>query len=568
MLSNHRGITTSSSIGTIVDSLIHRRITSTVTFTPAQGGGKSGMAPCDHLFVLRAIINISITQKRATFLTFFDISKAYDRVDNEDLLVTMWDKGLKGKAWRILRKLNVDLSSIVKTRFGDTKEFNMEIGGKQGSKLTGCMFAKMVDLLAEEFLSTKEGFYISEDLIIAFLLWVDDIVSCIEGTENLKKALEKINEFAVKHKIKWSNEKCNVMKIGKHDDEDTEWKVGEMTIQETSKYKYLGDIITNDGKNTENLKARKTKLQGTTININTIASSEILNKIETTVLLELHEKINVSSLLTNAESWTLSKGDEKELEKTEIMAIKHLFNLPTHIPSVAILYTFGIKYTTQRVHQMQLFYLHKVLHKGDIDWTRPTLNALKELNTGWYKHIQSVLKMYELPTDFDTIRLLSVGEWIYNVKKGIESKHKEKLLDDCHKMVDGEKIKKTKTSTIVDNINNDYVRKPLNEIKNLSKNETRTLMMARYGMLQCGKNYGGSMQNLCPDCNCLDDENHRLNFCPKWSENNQINTCDKVSFEFIYSNDENVLKTIIPVIEKLWNTKTGHGKMNVCKGSE
>ena len=76
------------------------------------------------------------------------------------------------------------------------------------------------------------------------------------------------------------------------------------------------------------------------------------------------------------------------------------------------------------------------------------------------------------------------------------------------------------------------------------------------------------MQNLCPDCNCLDDENHRLNFCPKWSENNQVNTCDTISFESIYSNDENVLKTIIPVIEKLWNTKTGHGKMNVCNGTE
>ena len=40
------------------------------------------------------------------------------------------------------------------------------------------------------------------------------------------------------------------------------------------------------------------------------------------------------------------------------------------------------------------------------------------------------------------------------------SQHKDRLLDDCHEMVDGEKIKKTKTSTIVDDINDDYVRKP------------------------------------------------------------------------------------------------------------
>ena len=66
------------------------------------------------------------------------------------------------------------------------------------------------------------------------------------------------------------------------------------TIKETNKYKYLGDIITNDGKNTENLKARKTRLQGTTISINTIAENEVLNNMETAVLLELHEKVSVS----------------------------------------------------------------------------------------------------------------------------------------------------------------------------------------------------------------------------------------------------------------------------------
>ena len=192
------------------------------------------MSTCDHLFILRAIIHISITQKRPTFLAFFDISKAYDNVHNDDLLVTMWDNGLRGKVWRILKRLNTNLTAKVKTKFGETREFSMEIGGKQGSKLTGKMFAKMVDLLADEFLSSGEGFHITDELIIAVLLWVDDIVSCTEGTENLKKKLLKIDEFATKHKIKWSSEKCNIMNVGKHINIETEWKVGEMTIARPS----------------------------------------------------------------------------------------------------------------------------------------------------------------------------------------------------------------------------------------------------------------------------------------------------------------------------------------------
>ena len=39
----------------------------------------------------------------------------------------------------------------------------------------------------------------------------------------------------------------------KHRKQQNEWKLGEMTIDECTSYKYLGDIISNDGKNTKNI---------------------------------------------------------------------------------------------------------------------------------------------------------------------------------------------------------------------------------------------------------------------------------------------------------------------------
>merc|ERR1712071_679642 len=83
-LSNHRGITTSSAIGTIIDTMIDNRIEHLVKFTQAQGGGKKGASCCDHLFMLRAIMDLSISAKRNTYITFYDVSKAYDNVDNQD----------------------------------------------------------------------------------------------------------------------------------------------------------------------------------------------------------------------------------------------------------------------------------------------------------------------------------------------------------------------------------------------------------------------------------------------------------------------------------------------------
>ena len=67
------------------------------------------------------------------------------------------------------------------------------------------------------------------------------------------------------------------------------------------------------------------------VSINTIAASDVLRRIETSVLLELHEKIILSALLTNAESWTLNGSNKDELDKTEIQALKYMFDLPAQV---------------------------------------------------------------------------------------------------------------------------------------------------------------------------------------------------------------------------------------------
>ena len=63
-LKNHRGITVSSTIGNIMEEVIDRRINMAIKFTQAQGGGIKGSSTCDHIFVLRSLMNIALKQKR------------------------------------------------------------------------------------------------------------------------------------------------------------------------------------------------------------------------------------------------------------------------------------------------------------------------------------------------------------------------------------------------------------------------------------------------------------------------------------------------------------------------
>ena len=563
VLTNHRGITTSSCIGTIIDTLIDNRITRVVPFTEAQGGGKSGSMTCDHIFILRAIISISQKQKRPSFVTFFDVKKAYDNVDNADMLNIMWQKGLKGKTWRILKNLNQGLKANIKTRYGPTRTVEMEIGGKQGSRLTGRMFSKLMDTLAEDIELTGEGFQLDDSLTIPCLLWVDDVVSCVDGQQNQIQMLDRIAEFAIKHKLRWGADKCNVMRIGKHSEEKQKWKLGTLEIEETKSYKYLGDVITDDGKNTKNLESRKNKSFAATCSINSIAGIDVLRRIETKIILELHEKVILAALLTNAEAWTLGKGEKDEIERVEIQTLKMLFDLPAHTPTPAILHSFGTIFTSLRIERKRMMYLHRLISKHDSSWVKKAFFILNHLNIGWAKSINDALINLSLPTDFLTIKATTRQQWKRIVDAKIEIKNQRRLINDCYKTENNIQIRKTKTAHIVDQLEEStYIRGPSPELLLCNKHETKTLMIARFGMLECGKNFKGTMNEICNTCNVTDNENHRLNECPTYKNVNFFESQQKVDFNDVFSKDLNILRPVIKQIEKVWNVRTGHGSMN------
>ena len=78
---------------------------------------------------------------------------------------------------------------------------------------------------------------------IANTLFVDDVCTVAEGKAQQEKTLDKVHEFALKHKIKWGAHKCNVLEIGRCRKVKETWKLGDEEIKCSDSYKYLGDTI-------------------------------------------------------------------------------------------------------------------------------------------------------------------------------------------------------------------------------------------------------------------------------------------------------------------------------------
>ena len=231
------------------------------------------------------------------------------------------------------------------------------------------------------------------------------------GKINQNKVQTRVDEFAKMNKLEWGEEKCQVMQVGRKIKVPNTWALGTKNITNTNSYKYLGDLITNDGKNKSNIENRYNRTQGIIRQINTTAGSDIMRNIETKTILELYDSCVIPSFLNNAESWTLSTSEEKELDILGIRILKRLFNLPERTPSPAIIYSFGTLYITQQIDQMKFMYLHRILRREDDHWTKKMLYHLKTLNIGWAKIIQDKLQEYSLEQDWHKIKDLSKTSW-------------------------------------------------------------------------------------------------------------------------------------------------------------
>ena len=122
---------------------------------------------------------------------------------------------------------------------------------------------------------------------------------------------------------------------------------------------------------------------------------------------------------------------------------------------------------------------------------------------------------------------------------------------------------KRKTAVIIDKLLEEhYKRAPQKEIVQMTKKEAKTIIIARYGMLECGKHFKGTLRTNCDLCDVEDDENHRLNYCVKWKERSLYSVNEKVNFSDVHSEDVMTLRKIIPHIQSLWNVKNAHGTMH------
>ena len=290
------------------------------------------------IFTLSMLMERCIEAQKDLHLCFIDYSKAFDKVKHEELFKLLENLDIDGKDLRIVRNLYWDQTAAVRLE-GEHSDFKyIKRGVRQGCVMSPDLF----NLYSEVILRTLDEIEDNDDSDnneVKYLYpglkvngenfnnlrYADDTVLMGESEEQLQKLLDivvlKSEEMGLSLNVKKTE--CMVVSKKSPNPKCTLISKGEQ-IKQVTKFKYLGYLITSDGRCTTEIRKRIAMAKDT---------FQRMKPVLTNRNIRLATKIRVlktyvwSVLLYGCECWTINTEIEKKLEAAEMWFIRRVMRI-------------------------------------------------------------------------------------------------------------------------------------------------------------------------------------------------------------------------------------------------
>ena len=151
--------------------------------------------------------------KKNIHIAFLDVTKAYDKAWLEAIMYVLHKEGVNDKHWNIAKKLNQNLTATIHTKYGLTRNIQMN-SIRQGGVLSVLEFGLLMDETSKEITKKSLGITIEGmEKPIGSLLWVDDVILAEIESTNLQRMLDVADHTSNKYHTEYGASKSNVMTI-------------------------------------------------------------------------------------------------------------------------------------------------------------------------------------------------------------------------------------------------------------------------------------------------------------------------------------------------------------------
>ena len=219
---------------------------------------------------------------------------------------------------------------IVKTSFGDTYPFLAEEIVKQGTVLGPILSNCSLDDVCKEGKGYQYG-----SVELKPLEFVDDIADPNRNKYDGQISNKVITGIQELKKLKFSSEKCKVLKINNSSNRDTLF-IEDKALDIENSTSYLGDVFNDKGDITALCKDREDKAVGTIIELFSICKEVNFDQFKISNLLTLYQSVFIPGLIYSCEAWSnLKAKDYQVLQKLQLNFLKWLMDVPRTTPNAA-----------------------------------------------------------------------------------------------------------------------------------------------------------------------------------------------------------------------------------------
>ena len=149
----------------------------------------------DNVYTLNEVVQGRLREDKPTYAFFLDAQKAYDTVWRDGLWLKLWDMGVKGKMWRVVKGMYEVSRSAVLLDGEKSTMFSVEQGVAQGCSLSPILFSVFINDLLKEVEEAGVGVQLCNDRSMTGMLFADDFVGVSDSRENLQKLIDVVHNY-------------------------------------------------------------------------------------------------------------------------------------------------------------------------------------------------------------------------------------------------------------------------------------------------------------------------------------------------------------------------------------
>ena len=348
--------------------------------------------------------------------------------------------------------------------------------------------------------------------------------------------------FVDKWKVEMKNDYYTVEE-NIEDEED-----GKAKLDEIEHEKYLGDIVSFDGKTKKNILSRRNKGIGIVNQIFCMLDGTCYGPHVFEVGLLFRKSFLINSILTNSESWYGVKYEEIDLlEQVDEMFIRKLLEVGKSCPKEMLYLETGAWPIRFIIMSRRLMFLHYIMNEDDKSLVKQVLLAQIEypVKNDWILTVREDFEELEIALTLDDIE--GLGKDMF--KSFIDKKIEKRALDYLNEI----KAKHTKVSHILHK-----ELKTQNYLKASGNNDTKLskfIFHARTRMLDVKENYRNRYVNERTQTNCalgcaeLDTQEHLL-FCKKLDIQNLIAKKQQPKYQDLFSENSQKQSDIASILHE------------------